>query len=333
LGEEIIAAVSKYFIVHIPVKYLLKIKLKACMLLACAGFIISAKCQNNQNDVKKADSLYNVQNWSGASTVYQQLLTNTQLQLLVNGRLGLCYYHLGNYGKALYHYNQALGCKNSAPVANVIYARMARVYAKQGKSNMSLTLLDSAVTKGYSNSIELDSLDEYKDLHSNGLFKNIVAKAYKNAYPCSTDPQSRLYDFWLGNWIVYNTGSNAIIGYSYNEKQSGECMILESWVSYPNQYSGVAMNFFDPEKGKWEKVWVGSEGGPGVVHHYVAGDVTDNAMRFVYELKDEKGEMQPGRYTIYNLADGKARLVKELSPDKGKTFDVLMDLTYVRTKL
>lgn len=291
------------------------------------SFFVNAQ---NNNPFATADSLYNDSSWKNAQLIYARLIADTSTKGVRWSRLGYCYYNTGAPEKALACYKKAMACKDVENSKNILYARISRVYASEQEFQKTYLFLDSAISTGYSNCDELDTLKEYKKIRPTEKFKQLRAKAYTTAYPCSTDPKSRLYDFWLGDWIVYQSGTNIIVGYSKNEKASGECMILENWTSTRQQYCGIAMNFYDPEKGKWEKLWVGSEGGPGVVHHYINGEFKENYMRFEYTLPGDNGIEQPGRYSIYKIDDRKNRLIKELSQDQGKTFDVILDFMYIK---
>lgn len=64
----------------------------------------------------------------------------------------------------------------------------------------------------------------------------------------------RDFDFWIGDWEVYdpNTGNKA--GDNRIEKRENGCLILEHWKSIAGG-SGISMNFYDPLQQKWRQVW------------------------------------------------------------------------------
>src|ERR1700759_907834 len=114
-------------------------------------------------------------------------------------------------------------------------------------------------------------------------FKTLRDKAYAAAYPCSIDPKHRAFDFWIGEWDAYITGTQNLAGHSVIQAASGGCMILENWTSNKARYTGKSMNFIDAATGKWQQVWVGSEGGGQ--HVFVNGEYRDSAMHFDFEQK------------------------------------------------
>src|SRR5690242_596509 len=64
----------------------------------------------------------------------------------------------------------------------------------------------------------------------------------KTAFPCKEDPTRRQFDFWVGEWDVYNKVGK-LVGHSLVQNVSGECMILENWTSTSGNYEGKSINF------------------------------------------------------------------------------------------
>jgi hypothetical protein len=52
--------------------------------------------------------------------------------------------------------------------------------------------------------------------------------AIEKAFPCLKNAQARQFDFWLGEWDVYNRGTTALVGKSKIESASGGCMVLKT---------------------------------------------------------------------------------------------------------
>jgi hypothetical protein len=150
------------------------------------------------------------------------------------------------------------------------------------------------------------------------------------AFPCTIDPKQRMFDFWIGEWEAYVTGTNRLAGHSVIQSVSGGCMILENWTSARAPYNGKSMNFIDAATGKWQQVWVGSEGGGQ--HVFVNGEYRDSAMRFDFGQMGANGKKQKGRFIFFNQGPDQVRQLNETSDDGGKTWVVAYDLTYKRKK-
>lgn len=64
----------------------------------------------------------------------------------------------------------------------------------------------------------------------------------------------RDFDFWIGNWEVYDPNTGNKVGDNRIEKRENGCLILENWKSIAGG-SGISMNFYDPLEKKWRQVW------------------------------------------------------------------------------
>jgi hypothetical protein len=142
--------------------------------------------------------------------------------------------------------------------------------------------------------------------------------------------KAREFDFWIGEWDAFVTGTNTLAGKSKIEMASGGCMILENWTSVGAAFNGKSMNFVDPVTQKWKQIWVGS-GGVNA-SEFLNGEFKDGAMRFEFETSDAKGNKQGVHFYFYNLGTDQVRQFHETSTDGGKTWTTTYDFTYKRTK-
>lgn len=146
---------------------------------------------------------------------------------------------------------------------------------------------------------------------------------------CMDIPQAREFDFWIGEWEAYVTGTDKLAGYSKIELASGGCLILENWTSVGQPFSGKSMNFVDPATKKWKQVWVGSNGLN--VNEFLNGTFKEGAMRFDFEEKRGDGKMQQVKFHFYNVNMDEVRQVHQTSED-GTTWTTTYDFTYKRKR-
>jgi hypothetical protein len=137
---------------------------------------------------------------------------------------------------------------------------MAMVYSIMNKADEATDWLLKATAAGYNGLNDLDSLDAFRNLRSVSNFKVIRLKVYEIVYPCSKEPRNHDFDFWIGNWTCYRTGTQILSGYSHVEAMAGGCAILENYTAV-QAYTGKSFNFYDTITDKWEQDWIGS-GGP-----------------------------------------------------------------------
>jgi hypothetical protein len=72
--------------------------------------------------------------------------------------------------------------------------------------------------------------------------------------PRSTDPVFRQFDFWLGEWDVYD-GAGELAGTNSIRSEEYGCLLTEHWVNTARQ-TGQSYNFVDLETGNWRQMWV-----------------------------------------------------------------------------
>ena len=295
--------------------------------------------QQSQNKIKvysiaKADSLFLAQQWKNARDEYEGALKidSNKGKALAWNRLGFCYHNLGDYNTALTHYKTALENNPAPGLLPVVNIRMAKIYGIKNEPTASLEHLEKAINAGYLNLDDMDTAREFKAIRGLDKFRPLTEKASVNAFPCKAQPQTRQFDFWVGEWNVYATGTNFQVGRSSVQKASGDCMILENWTalgSVPN--NGKSMNYVNPQTGKWEQFWIGSGGGGNNIQRFYNGEYKDSVMRFEFELNTPQGK-QTGRFSFFNQGPDQVRQLSEISADAGKTWRTSYDFTYKRKK-
>ena len=300
-----------------------------CILLSTAIFCQVTFAQGG-NSLQLADSLYSAQNWKAAKEKYVAALGDTSKNSAAWGRLGYSNHNLGLYAEAINDYNKALANNPVPPVRNVAFARMARAYSMLNKTDEATNWLMKATTYGWNSLPDLDSIPDFKNLRNSPKFKEIRQQVYETIYPCTKEPHSHDFDYWIGDWDCYATGTQYLVGHSHIESIAGGCAILENWTSTQSQ-TGKSFNYYDQAAGKWEQDWIGG-GGLGGRQRYYNGEYKNGAMHFTYETTNAKGEKQPGNFIFYNIDKDTVRQYQDISSDGGKTFTVSYDFTYKRKK-
>jgi hypothetical protein len=148
--------------------------------------------------------------------------------------------------------------------------------------------------------------------------------AWAAELPCESRPESRQFDFWLGEWTVTSEGQPAAT--SRIEKAASGCVIVENYAQ-ADGFSGTSINFFDPLLRKWRQTWADSAGNASEF----SGEYREKAMRF--EGETHRGDKRIlRRMTLFDLGNGEVRQYSELSRDDGKTWGPHYDFRYARKK-
>jgi tetratricopeptide (TPR) repeat protein len=278
--------------------------------------------------LRSADSLYFSKSWKEAKTEYKKFLSDTSTNAVVWNRMGYCNQNLGLYSEAISDYNKSLANHPVPIVKSSVESRMAMVYSLLNKTSEAEDWLIKATLTGYNSLNDLDSLDAFSNLRASANFPEIRQHVYEIIYPCSINPRNHDFDFWIGDWNCYRTGSKILSGYSHVESMAGGCAILENFLS-TQAYSGKSFNFVDTATGKWVQDWIGS-GGPGDRQHFYNGEYRDSIMHFVYEKTNTNGEKVKGNFIFYFINKNTVRQYQDVMNADGKTVSVVYDLTYLR---
>src|ERR1700761_9358224 len=90
------------------------------------------------------------------------------------------------------------------------------------------------------------------------IFAGLSLNAFaQQRSPCADEPHTHDFDFWIGEWDVYPTGTQKLAGHSVVQSISGGCGILENWSDLQGG-SGKSVNYYNLATKLWEQDWIGS---------------------------------------------------------------------------
>ncbi|TNE57241.1 MAG: hypothetical protein EP340_09160 [Alphaproteobacteria bacterium] len=102
-------------------------------------------------------------------------------------------------------------------------------------------------------------------------FRPAFAADEANA-PCTSE-MLKAFDFWLGEWQVFDKESGKLIAYDRVEKDLGNCVVTERWTSLddtfrnasaPFRMRGMSLSALDGQG--WVQIWVDNMGGTIIMH-------------------------------------------------------------------
>lgn len=167
------------------------------------------------------------------------------------------------------------------------------------------------------------------------LLSIVVASfAVKAQVPCSGNPVYRQFDFWIGEWDVYQKNGQKG-GDSKIDLILDSCVILENWKSVKPfrglYYTGKSFNTYNSKTNQWQQTWVDNVGG---TIEFLEGHHEDNKMIFKTKPYNySKDTIAVRRLTFFNLGPDKVRQFSEISKDGEKTWAPEYDLEYRRKKM
>lgn len=278
---------------------------------------------------RAADAAFFAEDWAKAKQLFDEFLKAHPTSAGGHVKAGYVELNLGNPVAAIAHFERVVQSA-PAPGAPVAEAGIAMALARQGKHTEALASLEKAVAAGYPNYAALDREQGFDPLRRDARFVALRDRAMIRAQPCMGDSTARAFDFWVGEWDVYVSGTTQRAGESRIDRVSGGCAILENWTGNSSILAppsdGKSLNFVDPATRKWRQVWMGSGGG---LTTYEDGEYRDGALRFVYDNVTPRGRVK-GRFMFFNLGPNRVRQLQESTPDEGKSWQTVYDFIYVR---
>ena len=141
--------------------------------------------------------------------------------------------------------------------------------------------------------------------------------------PCESAVHDQ-FDFWVGDWQVFKTGTDTIVGQNQINRILNGCVVEENWTG-ANGSAGKSFNTYNAQDSTWNQVWV--DGG-GNTYHF-KGHFKDNVMQMLGDTTDGQG--RPIHFDMSYTFDPKKETVRQvwkLSTDAGANWQVIFDGTY-----
>ncbi len=139
-------------------------------------------------------------------------------------------------------------------------------------------------------------------------------------------PVNHEFDFWIGDWEVFQFGSDSQIGENRIEAVAGGHALLEHWTAVGSPHTGKSLNSYNPHTQQWQQYWIGSG---GVTSEY-KGALQDGKMVLIAENISAQGTKYLMRGTWTPLPDGSVRQQFEVSSNQGESWQTIFDGHYRR---
>lgn len=298
---------------------LLGFLLAGAVLLAAP---VSAVLAQHGPTLEQAQQHFQAEQWQAAADVAESLArqdaTNQQAWLLWGASLR----RLAKYEEAAQVYEQ-LSETGTAPSYVPYLAGL--VHAQAGNLNAAFTWLERAVAGGFGTIRQLQTDSAYAALRADARYAALEEKADRITRPCVYSDKHREFDFWIGEWTVYNP-QEQLAGTNSIQPAEGHCVLIERWTGSSGS-TGMSINYYDPGKDKWVQQWIAPGG--GVI--FIEGGLDKNgAMVLAGTITTVQGQTSPFRGTWTPLPDGRVRQFFEQSNDGGSSWTPWFDGYYVR---
>ena len=157
-----------------------------------------------------------------------------------------------------------------------------------------------------------------------GLAVAQAAPALPKAGACA-DAEHGQFDFWVGRWDVYPTGTDQLVAHSLIENLYAGCAIRENWMPLAGQGGdGGSLNMYRPAEHRWRQTW--TDAGNSLVDFY--GGIEGGKMVLTGTRPGPNGDEFLVRMEFSRNPDGSVRQVGTRSADHGATWQPRYDFTY-----
>jgi tetratricopeptide (TPR) repeat protein len=280
-----------------------------------------SQAQSVTPEMQHASDLLLSKHWAEAASAYDTILKAEPANPRAYYQLGLARYQLQQYPAAAAAFEGNIKL-NPNPFAMF---NAACSYAKIGKKDQAFAWLAKVFVPENQQAPLFNINDpDLSALHDDARWAPMALTADKLKNPCMHSAEARQFDFWVGEWDVFDpTGRKA--GDSAIQRVAGGCGVLENWTSNGGG-DGKSINFYDPQTHQWYQYWIGSDGQPTRFN----GVYREGALRYDGEPSMVNGHRQLSRLTFFNVDANTVRQLSEHSDDEGKTWIVNYDFKYVR---
>jgi ketosteroid isomerase-like protein len=145
--------------------------------------------------------------------------------------------------------------------------------------------------------------------------------AQTSQLPSCAAPVYRQFDFWLGEWDVFEQGGSAKEAQATVTGVEGGCGLREQYKGSGGS-GGESLTMYDPAAAEWQQTWVSSHGQVVVIHGNLSGDsmILSGTDHSIGASRLVRGVWKPDSLGVRETA--------ERSSDGGKTWTPWFDLSF-----
>lgn len=133
------------------------------------------------------------------------------------------------------------------------------------------------------------------------------------------------FDFWIGEWEVFDSNTGRKAGENVISKREQGCMLMEQWQGASGS-TGTSLNYYNPVTREWRQVWVSA----GQYAIDIVGGLRGTAMVLEGSIYNFQGAVWNFRGTWTPNEDGSVRQFFEQYNHDSEEWFPWFDGRYVR---
>lgn len=146
--------------------------------------------------------------------------------------------------------------------------------------------------------------------------------------PGCTTPETRQFDFWIGEWDVTPSGQSMVVGEATVTPTSQGCALIEDFRPFQGAH-GSGLFGYDPSVGKWRQTYIDATGAYGTAQ----GELANGVMSFSIVSPPPPSRFPPDMQRHINFQRVDADTVRqwgERMDPAAHAWVTFFDLTYHR---
>jgi hypothetical protein len=282
------------------------------------------RAQTVTGDVRlqRADSLFLARDFRDAAAIYAKVSKETALDLRSRFRYGMSLAGTGDYAAAATILDEA--AVNGGPA---IVFNAGSVHARLGQADTAFAFLDRSIARGFSSPALFASDSNFARLRGDPRYAAAETRLRNAFTPCSNNSDSHRFDFWVGEWTVFNAAGQPA-GSSSVQKILSDCVVFENWTDAQGG-QGKSLNAFNSTLGRWQQFWTDQY---GAVTEYRESEWVGPSLQYTAQGVTRQGAAVLQRMTFTPVDAATVRQHGESSTDGGKTWTTSYDLFYHRRR-
>ena len=158
-------------------------------------------------------------------------------------------------------------------------------------------------------------------LGSGWMNRSLAAAEVQSSAPCSA-PQYRQFDFWLGDWDLFDANPNAPVARAKVSSILDGCVLLEEYEGADGS-KGKSFSTYDFSRDIWHQTWVTNRGKLlWIEGHYINGEIVLSGVEHT-----SSGLERQVRGTWKQVREG-VRETAVTSTDGGRHWELWFDLMF-----
>ncbi len=266
--------------------------------------------------MEQAEGHMRASEWKAAAQVFSELVVVDPKNEVAWVRYGRALLEAGEYDKCIEIETKAATMPS---VKTRALYNLACAHAAKGDKTNALRFIQSAFDAGFTSEQLLTSDPRFKSLQDDPEFKAMIKK-----FRADSDlPVFHAFDFWAGDWDVYDNQAN-VAGTNKVESLESGCLITETRVGSAGG-SGRLMHYYNPGTQRWHQIWVDNTG--NVLN--MEGRLINGAMWFEGDSQTRRGIKAQHRTIFTPLPGSRVRQTIHIRNDASQPWVLGFDCVYV----